>query len=159
MGSVIGIYIGKNREPLRSEQSASAVVGRGLDGDRYFAKEGTFSKKEGADREVTLIEGEAIDSLNRDYGVELSAGEARRNLVTRGVALNHLIGSEFSVGEVVLEGLRLCEQCGHLAKLTSERAREGLVHRGGLRARIVRGGMIRVGDEVKINGEGGNRGT
>ena len=149
MSSVVAIYIGNSREPLRAAQSARAVAGHGLEGDRYFNKDGTFSKKDGPEQEITLIESEAIEALRREYGVELGAGDARRNVVTQGIALNHLVGRQFAVGgEVVLEGLKLCEPCGHLAKLTSDRARQGLVHRGGLRARIVRGGTIRAGDPI-----------
>lgn len=149
MGTIIGIYIGKNRERLHAEQSVRAIADKGIEGDRYCAKEGTFSKKDAPHRQVTLIEIEAIEALQRDYEVELAPGDARRNLITRGVPLNHLVGKQFSIGkEVVLEGVLLCEPCGHLAKLTSERVREGLVHRGGLRARIVRGGAISVGDSI-----------
>jgi MOSC domain-containing protein YiiM len=98
---------------------------------------------------VTLIEIEAIEALERDYGVKLSPGDARRNIVTRGVALNHLVGKEFRVGEVVLRGIRLCEPCQHLVQLTGqEKVLPGLVHRGGLRAQVVKGGVIRVGDAV-----------
>jgi MOSC domain-containing protein YiiM len=98
---------------------------------------------------VTLIEIEAIEALERDYGVKLSPGDARRNIVTRGVALNHLVGKEFRVGEAVLRGIRLCEPCQHLVRLTGqEKVLPGLVHRGGLRAQVVKGGVIRVGDAV-----------
>jgi MOSC domain-containing protein YiiM len=128
---------------------ARAVAGQGLEGDRYFAKQGSFSKNEGEGREITLIESEAIEALERDYGVKLAYGEARRNIVTRGVALNHLVGKEFSVGEVRVRGVRLSEPCNHLAGLTQEKVRPGLVHRGGLRADILNDGVIRVGDAVR----------
>jgi len=126
-----------------------AVPGKGLQGDRYFDQSGTYSKKPGTGREVTLIEIEAIQALEREQGVNLPPGEARRNLVTRGVPLNHLVDREFSVGEVRLKGVRLCEPCSHLAKLTEEKVLPGLVHRGGLRAEIIRQGTIRVGDVVE----------
>ena len=148
MAKVLSIHVGNSGVALNSVSSVRAVAGRGLEGDRYFAKAGTFSKKEGADREVTLIESEAIEALKRDYEVDLAAAETRRNIVTRGVALNHLVGTEFSVGDAVFKGLRLCEPCGHLAKLTSERVRQGLIHRGGLRACVVKDGTIRAGDTI-----------
>jgi MOSC domain-containing protein YiiM len=151
-GKVIGLFIGPPRSgrPLDSVNEVRAVADRGLEGDRYFDKAGTFSGKHGPDRQITLIESEAIDAVGRDYGYELAPAASRRNVVTRGIYLNHLVGREFRVGrDVVLKGLRLCEPCGHLAKLTSERVREGLVHRGGLRAQIVRGGTISVGDEIQ----------
>jgi MOSC domain-containing protein YiiM len=99
---------------------------------------------------VTLIESEAIAALQRDYGIGIEAGTTRRNIVTRGVALNHLVGKEFYVGEVLLRGDRLCEPCAHMEKLTVKGALRGLVHRGGLRAEIVRGGIVRVSDSIKL---------
>ena len=134
---------------LRDE--VHAVPGRGLEGDRYFHETGTFSAKvPGPDREVTLIELEAIEAVQRDYGISLQAGDARRNLVTRGVALNHLVGQEFSIGEVTLRGIRLCEPCSHLAELNGQESLRGLVHRGDLRAQILTAGVIRVGNEVEV---------
>ena len=148
-GNVVSIHIasGAGKEMLSVSQ-AKAVPGKGLDGDRYFDSAGTFSKKLGPDREVTLIEVEAVEAVGRDYGVKIDPREARRNIVTGGVALNHLVGRDFSVGEVHLHGIRLCEPCSHLAKLTSEQLTRALVHRGGLRAKILREGVIKVGDVV-----------
>lgn len=135
---------------MTTRKRVTLVAGKGILGDRYYRARGTFSKKNGPDREVTLIEEEALLAALRDYSVKIRGAMSRRNLVTRGVALNHLVGQMFSVGDdVVLEGLRLCEPCGHLAKLTgSTRVREALIHRGGLRARIVEGGIVRGGDVV-----------
>jgi len=134
--------------PMRSLGEVRAVPGRGLEGDRYYARDGTYSDRPGPDREVTMIESEAVDALAKDFGVTIRPGDARRNLVTRGVSLNDLVGREFRVGDVVLLGLRLCEPCTHLSGLVGQDVVPGLVHRGGLRARIVRGGIIRVGDPV-----------
>ena len=129
--------------------SVNAVAGKGLEGDRYFNASGTYSKKSGTHREVTRIEIEAIEGFERDYGVKLEPRNSRRNIVTRGVALNHLVGQEFRVGEVLLRGIRLCEPCGHLAELSQAKVLPGLVHRGGLRAQILTGGTIRTGDDVE----------
>ena len=131
-----------------SVDSVRAVPGRGLEGDRYFSKAGTWSAKDGADREITLIESEAIEALRRDYGIELEPKESRRNVATRGVALNHLVGKQFRIGETTVLGLRLCEPCGYMEKMSGLPVRPGLVHRGGLRAQIVTGGRICVGDAV-----------
>jgi MOSC domain-containing protein YiiM len=125
-----------------------AVAAKGLEGDRYFLRLGTFWKPQ-PDYEVTLIEIEALEALERDYGVALLTAEARRNIVTRGVALNHLVGREFQVGEAILRGLRLCEPCAHLERLTRREVIRGLTHRGGLRAQILIGGAIEVGDRVE----------
>ena len=124
-----------------------AIAGRGLEGDRYFFGTGSFSKSPGTGREVTLIEIEAIDAP-REKKILLEAGDARRNLVTRSVPLNHLVGRTFQVGEVCLRGIRLCEPCAHLEGLTREGVLSELVHRGGLRAEIVSGGIIRTGDSI-----------
>jgi MOSC domain-containing protein YiiM len=126
-----------------------AVAGKGLEGDRYFNHTGTYSKKLGSDREVTLIEIEAIEALKRDHRIELESGASRRNIVTRGVPLNHLVGQEFQVGEVTLRGIRLCEPCAHLERLSQKGVLRGLIHRGGLRAQILTGGTIRVGNPVQ----------
>ncbi len=146
-GRVVSIHISEEAAgPMKSVDATRAVAGQGLEGDRYFLRK---ARKHGPDREVTLIEIEAIEALERDYGVKLSPGDARRNIVTRGVALNHLVGKEFRVGEAVLRGIRLCEPCQHLVELTGqEKVLRGLVHRGGLRAQIVKDGMIRVGDHI-----------
>jgi len=90
-----------------------------------------------------------IESLKRDYGIEIDPGASRRNIITRGVPLNHLVGRELRVGEVMLRGIRLCEPCSHLERLTRNGVLRGLVHRGGLRAQILTEGTIRVGDPIE----------
>jgi MOSC domain-containing protein YiiM len=148
-GAVVSVHITPHAGgKMASVTEAHAVPGRGLDGDRYFHQRGTYSRTPGPDREVTLVEIEAIDALRRDYGVALAPGDSRRNIVTRGVPLAHLVGREFTVGPVSLRGIRLCEPCGHLDHLSGEGVRAGLVHRGGLRAQILTGGLIRPGDPV-----------
>ena len=142
------IYVSSNAAgPVRSVNEAHAVPGAGLEGDRYALGQGTFSKPL-PDRELTLIEAEAIEAMQRDYDVELAPGEARRNLVTRGVALNHLVGRDFQIGNVKIHGIRLCEPCDHLQRLTGRSVIKGLRHRGGLRAQILSQGKIRVGDRL-----------
>jgi MOSC domain-containing protein YiiM len=127
---------------------AEAIPGVGLDGDRYAAKQGTFYKPE-PDYELTLIESEAVEAMRQEYEIELAPGDARRNIVTRGVPLNHLVGREFQVGEVRIRGIRLCEPCDHLQRVTGRPVIKGLRHRGGLRAQILSRGTIRVGDVVR----------
>ena len=150
-GTVISIHITPTgAAPMKSVTNAKAVAGRGLEGDRYYNKLGTYSNQAGSGRDVTLIEIEAIDGLKRDYEVQLDSGQPRRNIVTRGVALNHLVEQEFRIGDVVLRGTRLCEPCAHMEKLTVKGAMRGLVHRGGLRAEIISSGSIRVGDTIQF---------
>src|SRR5579859_3761353 len=149
-GAVVSLHIcARAEEAMSSVPAVRAVPGEGLEGDRYHSRSGTYSKPGGSDREVTLIEEEAVDALRRDYEVAFDAGDSRRNIVTRGVALNHLVGRDFRVGDVSLRGIRLCEPCGHLEKVTGRRVRAGLVHRGGLRAQILTGGTIRAGDPIE----------
>ena len=132
-----------------SVNETRAIAGKGLEGDRYFKGAGTYSNNPGLGRDVTLIEIEAIEALKRDYGIELVSRDSRRNIATRGVPLNHLVGQEFKVGEATLRGVRLCDPCSHLEKLSAKGVQRGLIHRGGLRAEIVTGGLIRVGDPVQ----------
>jgi MOSC domain-containing protein YiiM len=150
IGSVAGIFIGPvAAEPMQAVTDVRAVAGRGLEGDRYFERTGTYSDRPGTGREVTLIESEAVASAARDYGFDLAPGDARRNIVTAGVPLNHLVGREFLVGEVRLRGMRLCEPCAHLARLTRRPVVKTLTHRAGLRAEIIQGGTIREGDSIR----------
>ena len=136
-------------EGLVSLGEVEVVARKGLMGDRYFKGIGTYSNKPGGGREITLIERESLDAMKRDLKIELGPAESRRNVVTVGVPLNHLVGRQFRLGrEVVLQGVRLCEPCEHLENLTSRGVNDGLVHRGGLRADILHGGKIKVGDAI-----------
>ncbi len=147
--TIVSIHIATTgAAPMRSVANAQVVVGRGLEGDRYHSKLGTYSNQPGSGRDVTLIEIEAIEGLKRDYEIQLDPGQSRRNIVTRGIALNHLVEQEFRIGDAILRGMRLCEPCAHMEKLTVKGALRGLIHRGGLRAEVVKGGAIRVGDRI-----------
>lgn len=124
----------------------------GVDGDRYRAETGTFStspRRVGQD--ITLIEAEALDELEAG-GVPISPEQARRNVVTRGIDLDALIGRHFRVGEVGCCGQRRCEPCAHLERLTVPGTLRGLVHRGGIRADVVEAGTICVGDAIHEGG-------
>jgi MOSC domain-containing protein YiiM len=148
-GTIEFIYIAPTATaPTVSVKEVLAIPGVGLEGDRYALRQGTFFKPE-PDYELTLIEAEAVEALKREYDVELAPGESRRNLVTRGVALNHLVGRDFQIGEVKAHGIRLCEPCDHLQRLTGRQVIKGLHHRGGLRAQILTHGTIRIGDQVR----------
>jgi MOSC domain-containing protein YiiM len=129
---------------MESREEVKAVAGQGLEGDRYFDGTGHWSKTPGVGREVTLIEIEAIEALESERNIAITPGATRRNVVTRGVPLNHLVGREFQLGAVRLRGTRLCEPCTYLESLTQQGVLSGLIHRGGLRAEIVTGGTIRV---------------
>ena len=160
-GTVVSIHVAAEASaPMQSITEVRAFPGRGLEGDRYFAGTGFYSKKAShGGREVTLIEMEAVEALfhgvtNADgkrLGIKLASRDARRNIVTSGVPLNHLADREFWIGTVLMRGTRLCEPCKHLDDLTQPGVMSGLVHRGGLRAQILSEGMIHVGDIVHLN--------
>jgi len=158
-GRVVSLHIApRAAAPMQSVAKVRAVPGRGLEGDRYFAGTGFYSKKPShGGREVTLIEIEAIEALFSGVinaegvreGTKLAAADARRNIVTLRVALNHLVDCEFLVGAVRMRGTRLCEPCKHLEELTQPGVLRGLIHRGGLRALILDEGIIHVGDVIR----------
>lgn len=148
-GRLEAIYIAPEATaPPQPLEAVEAVVGRGLDGDRYAAGAGTWSGSPGPQRQVTLIESEAVAALARDHDLVVDPGETRRNLVTTGVPLNHLVGATFRVGDVVLRGVALCEPCGHLDRVAGKRLSRHLLHRGGLNAEVVEGATLRVGDPI-----------
>lgn len=150
-GVVCSIYIAPAAaSPMTAVETISAIAGQGLEGDRYNASIGTYSNHPGTGRGVTLIELEALVALQREYGVVITSEQTRRNLVTRGVYLNHLVDREFAVGNAVLRGMRLCEPCLHLERLSVAGVMCGLIHRGGLRADIVRSGTIHEGDSITV---------
>ncbi|MEA2452214.1 MAG: hypothetical protein QOG04_924 [Actinomycetota bacterium] len=134
-------------EPISSVPEVVAHAGKGLEGDRYFEGTGKFKKLE-PKRQATLIESEAIEAVVRDYGIEASATDVRRNIVTSGIALNHLVGKTFKVGDATMRGIKLAEPCDYMQKLAGKPIREPLKHRGGLRAEILESGTIRVGDPI-----------
>lgn len=142
VGSVAAILIAPAAEaPLRRVDAAPALPGRGLEGDRYADGAGTFSTP-GRGYELTLVEAEVLDEI------ELPWEQARRNIVTTGISLNALVGARFRIGPVECVGRRLAEPCAHLEKLTRPGLLRPLVHRGGLRADILTGGTISIGDEI-----------
>jgi hypothetical protein len=141
-GAVAGLLVTPEAEaPLVAVDSVVAIAGVGLEGDRYGAGRGTFSGP-GRGYQVTLVEAETLEEL------QLPWERARRNVVTRGVALNPLVGRRFRVGEVECVGRRLAEPCAHLERLSGPGLIRPLVHRAGLRADIVSGGTIRLGDAL-----------
>jgi hypothetical protein len=126
--------------PVTHVQEAVAVPDRGLEGDRYAAGAGTFASGRPGSA-LTLVDAAVLEALGRDV-------DHRRNVVVRGTDLNALVGREFTLGEARCRGRRLCEPCAHLERLNDGGVLRPLVHRGGLRADIVSGGTIRVGDRL-----------
>src|SRR5262245_51617773 len=143
MGRVEEINIGPFRQVPTPVQSVEAHAGKGLAGNRYYFEDGAEPG-----RALTLIAAEALEGLAAEHGIELSAAESRRNILTRGIDLNALVGKRFRVGNVECEGVELCHPCTSLEGMTQPGVIKGLVNRGGLNADIVTDGVISVGDDV-----------
>ncbi len=142
-GRVEGIFIGPPRTLPEAVERVRAVAGRGLEGNRHFFEDAP------AGRALTLIAAEALEAAAAESGIELGAAESRRNVLTRGIDLNALVGVRFRVGGVECVGVELCEPCRTLESLTKPGVIKGLVHRGGLNADILSDGEIAVGDLVE----------
>ena len=147
-GVVERIAISPEAERLPEPVEALELLpDQGAVGDRHFAAEPDPGRRaEGYD--LTLIESEALEAFTSETGIPLSHEESRRNVLTRGIGLNDLVGKRFRVGAVECFGVQLCEPCSHLQGLTREGVMRGMVHRAGLNANVVEGGTITVGDEV-----------
>ena len=153
MPNVEAIHIASgDSAPMVSLQAVEAVTGVGLESDRYASGVGFYSQRptDPGAREVTLFEAEVLDALREEEGIELRAGDHRRNLTVRGVRLPELLGKRFRVGSVVLEGVKDCPPCEHLEALVGKPVLRPLVSRGGLRARVIEGGTIHVGDPIAL---------
>jgi MOSC domain-containing protein YiiM len=135
-------------EPMRSVDRVGAIAGVGLEGDRYALGTGHYSGDPRVDRHVTLIEAEEIEALAARFGIVLAKSDTRRNVTTRGIRLNELVGRRFRIGGVECAGTRLCEPCQYLTDLLGKPVLAPLVHRAGLRARILTDGELGLGDEV-----------
>ena len=137
--------------PMRAVTQVHALAGRGLDGDRYAAKAGTFTPDNDTARgyDLTLIEAEVLDDLTLPDGGKIDYAEARRNVITSGIDLNALVGRRFRVGDAECLGQRLCEPCSHLERLTAKGVLRELIHRGGLRADVLTDGQISNGAVIE----------
>lgn len=149
-GRIESIHVATSAgEPMRAAERIRLRRGIGLDGDRYAAGLGHFSGMPGTGRALTLIEAEVLEDLRDSLGISLRPGETRRNLTTRGVALNALVGHRFRIGTVLCEGMRLCEPCAYLEGVLARPLLAPLSQRGGLRADVLEDGEIRIGDELR----------
>jgi len=120
-GDVVSIYVAASAgAAMEALQHVQAIASRGLEGERYFKGTGYWSKNTAVSRGITLTGIESIEALVREKHIEIGPGTARRNIVTRGVPLNDLVGREFQVGSVRLRGTRLCERCQYLESLTTK---------------------------------------
>jgi MOSC domain-containing protein YiiM len=148
-GTLVGIFVAPaSGEPMQALDRIEATVGCGLAGDRYATNIARHERGYTKIRHVTLIEEETVEALARDHEIDVAPILLRRNLLTRGVPLNHLIGRRFRIGQVVLVGTELCTPCQYLADLIGQPVLKPLMHRGGIRAEIVEGGELRADDEI-----------
>src|SRR5262249_59699842 len=125
---------GRPCEPMRAVERVRALEGVGLEGDRYALGLGHFSSRPASGRHLTLIEGEMIDWLLETTGIALAPGEARRNVTTRGIELNPLVGRRFRVGGALCQGIRLCEPGAYLDGLTGKKMLAAMGARAGMMA-------------------------
>jgi MOSC domain-containing protein YiiM len=148
-GEVVALYISPTAmEPMQSVGEARLVEGRGIEGDRRYLHGDEVSEDEEPAYEVTLIEEETIETLHYETKVSVSAEALRRNIVTRGFSVNHLVEREFQIGDVKLRGLSLYEPSPQLMENIGHKLAVSLMHRGGLVAEILSSGMVRVGDLI-----------
>lgn len=151
LGTIEAIHLAPEAgAPVVPVERVRAIPGVGLEGDRYARRVGFYSGDEAGDRDLTLIEAEVLEDLAAREGIRLEPGASRRNVTTRGIRLNGLVGRRFRIGAVECHGTRLCEPCDRLAELTGESVKAPLVHRGGLRARILSEGVVSVGDRIEV---------
>ncbi|MEP7068207.1 MAG: MOSC domain-containing protein [Usitatibacter sp.] len=142
---VLHIFVAPRRgAPMAPLRAVRAIAGTGLEGDRYTQVKSRFTKH----HQVTFIEREAIEAFTGETGLALTPEMPRRNIVTQGVELAGLVGRRFRVGEALFEGAELCEPCSLFARRTHREVLEHLKGRGGLRAAVLEGGTLRVGDPV-----------
>jgi MOSC domain-containing protein YiiM len=143
-GRVEGIFLSERKGDMpHGVDSVEAVSGRGLVGNRYF-----YDGDAPPGRAITLIAAEAIEAFEQETGISLTAAESRRNVLTRGIDVNALVGKRFRVGDVECVGVELCEPCTGLEAMTRPGVLKGMVHRAGLNADVVSDGEIAVGDVV-----------
>jgi MOSC domain-containing protein YiiM len=149
-GELLHIHVApKASAPMDALTEVRLVAGIGLEGDRYATRLGSYSKNHHIDRQATLIEVEALEALARDRSVMLAPHEHRRNLTTRGVPLNHLVGQYFRIGDCVLYGGRLNVPCLYLEHLLDKKVFKPLLNRSGLNCRIIAGGIIRTQNRIE----------
>ena len=149
-GSVIAIFtVDRMKAPMQQVGQINAIAGKGLEGDRYFLGTGTYSKKPKPDRQVTLIQSEILESLKTKFDITVKPDESRRNILTKGIEINDLIGTEFFVGPVRLKAHRLTRPCLYLENLLNQPGLYNeLWENGGISCEILSGGVITAGDVI-----------
>ena len=150
-GSVVALYTADHGSaPMTKIQQLKAMAGRGIEGDRYFLGTGTYSKKPEPGRQITLIKSEVLQWLNNEFQISVEPEESRRNVLTRDVEINDLIGTEFFAGPVLLKAHRVTQPCRYLEKLLGRPGLyKALWNNGGISCEILSDGIIKEGDLIK----------
>jgi MOSC domain-containing protein YiiM len=150
-GIVDEIYIAPQKgAPNKFVEQIHVVPGAGIEGDHYFYEPGINKTQPEPGFQLTLIELEAIEAICKEDGIPITPNQTRRNLVTHGVSLNNLVGLVFSIGDIQVRGIRLCEPCNKLAIRIDPRIEQSMAHRGGLRVDILTDGIIHRNDTITI---------
>lgn len=151
-GLIVAIYVAPASHVEQSSvESVQLKAGKGIVGDRFYA-----NRLKHTERNLTLIEAENIEGFNREYNQTIGLGTTRRNLITRGIRLNELVGKRFQVGQVLCKGIELCEPCAILARqishsgLSPSKIIRAFENKGGLRAEILSNGIVRLGDKISV---------
>jgi len=150
------ILIGeKAKVPLRYVDSVQAVEGKGLAGDRYFLKQGTFNKPQLSQdvREISIVAYDTLEICNSRLQTDLDFPDLRRNLVIKNLNIGLLEEEVFHLGEASFKIVRTCPPCRYLSRLLEEDMMSGLKYIGGYRAKIIKSGRISIGDEIYYEGK------
>jgi len=140
----LGITKDSNKE-IEEVSSIEVLANKGVVGDRHF------DEYNDPYNQLTLIEAENIDYYNTKYGLDIPYKDFRRNVVTRGIQLNDLIGKKIKIGEAEVEGVDLCRPCRHLTEvLNQDNILKEFLRRGGLRCQILTSSKININDQIKI---------
>ncbi len=137
-------------KPMIAWREAEVVAGQGISGDRYAHHVGYYSANPNPGRHITMIEAEVIEAIARDQGIPFAPHESRRNITTRGIRLNPLVGKRLRIGAVVVDVIRLCDPCTYLERLVGQPVMRPLIEAGGIRCDVRSGGVIRVGDAIRV---------
>lgn len=135
--------------PMRAFNEITLIAGKGIYGDRYMNESGFYSHKPEEGRQVTLFSAEELEVMAQQFGVEFAPHEHRRNVTVRGAPLNSLVGKRFWLGEILLECTRLSVPCRHIEEVTGKSVFDAMIGRSGINCRILIGGVVRVGDQLR----------
>jgi|TARA_B100000809_G_C14888878_1_gene441905 MOSC domain-containing protein YiiM len=149
-GIVVALFtVDRRAAPMKKVEQLYALAGRGIEGDRYFLGTGTYSKSPEPGRQVTLIKSEVLESLKNKLEINVKPEESRRNILTQGIEINDLIGTEFYVGTVRLRAHRITQPCLYLEKLLDQPGLyKELWDNGGISCEILSDGVIKERDII-----------